>query len=473
LLPRDGINFDPGSFRDRTSRVFLSGDGVYRCLNEEALAHWQMLVGRQFFARLTAEGRLVRTEQIDPGEVLADRDAQAWAAVLHHERIPFLSYPHEWSFGMLQDAAKLQLELMAAALEEGMILKDASPYNVQWCGAKSVFIDIPSFIAYQPGDSWVGYRQFCQLFLYPLLLQAYKGVPFQPWLRAELGGIEPQHCWRLMSWRDLLRPGVLSHVFLHSRLESSYSDKSKDVGGRMRKAGFDRELIVANVRGLLRLVQRLQWQAARSEWSEYETDHSYTPAGLAAKEAFVRRVAASRRWKLAWDLGANTGRFSRLVSEHADYVVAMDQDYLAVERHYQRLKREGGNSILPLVMNLADPSVNRGWRGLERKGIVGRGRPELTLCLALMHHLVITAHIPLTDFVRWLAELGAPAVVEFVTREDPMVQRLLRYRRETFDEYDLPVFERCAAECFRMIEREVLPGGTRVMFHLQPLAPRT
>jgi hypothetical protein len=438
-------------------------------LNEEALAHWKMLASRKFFARWTAEGRIVRTAQVDPTQVLG-ASWQAWAGVLTHERIPFVSYPHEWPFSMLRDAAVLQLELIAAALEEEMILKDASPYNIQWRGARSVFIDIPSFVAYAPGESWVGYRQFCQLFLYPLLLEAYKKVPFHPWLRGEIGGIEPQDCWRLMSLWDLFRPAVFSHVFLHSGLQSRYADTKKDVGGALRRAGFDRSLIAANVRGLLKTVRGLRWRIQKSEWSDYEADNSYSPADSQRKEDFVRRVAERRRWKLAWDLGANTGRFSRLLAEHADCVVAMDQDYLAVERHYDRLKAEGNTTVLPLIINLADPSVNRGWRGLERRGILQRGLPELTLCLALIHHLVITAHIPLEDFVRWLAELGSEVVVEFVTREDPMVQRLLRFRGEQFAEYDLPVFERIAAGCFQVAQREVLPGGTRVLFHLRPLS---
>ncbi len=350
-----------------------------------------------------------------------------------------------------------------------MILKDASPYNIQWRGAKPVFIDIPSFVAYQPGGSWVGYRQFCQMFLYPLFLKAYRGLPFQPWLRGDIGGIEPQDCWRLMSLRDMFRPGVFAHVFLHSRMQSRHQGTSKDVGGALRKAGFDRNLILANVRGLLKIVRNLRWQVRKTEWSDYETDNSYSPTDVARKEAFVRGVAQTRRWKLAWDMGANTGRFSRLVAEHAACVVAMDQDYLAVERNYLRLKDEGKSNISPLVINLADPTIGRGWRGLERRGILRRGLPDLTLCLALIHHLVITAHVPLDDFVRWLAELGSESIVEFVTRQDPMVQRLLRFRDEQFTEYDLPVFEQAVASCFSVVQRETLPGGTRVLFHLRSL----
>jgi hypothetical protein len=465
------LDYDPGSFRDRTGRVFISDGSVYRGLNEAAFAHWQALSQSRLFERFTTEGKLVRTREVDADELTDLRDGHGWHGVLQHERIPFVSYAYEWCFGMLKQAAILQLELLAAALAENFTLKDASPYNIQWRGTQPVFIDIPSFVKLQPGDCWAGYRQFCQLFLYPLLLAAYKGIPFHPWLRGSIEGIQPHECRQLMSWRDCLRPGVMTHVVLHNALATRYGNTQRNVGGELRQAGFRRELIEANVRGLLKLIRKLHWRPPQSEWSEYETSNSYPSADLKQKDDFVRRVAATRRWKLAWDLGANTGRFSRIVAERADCVVAMDRDYLAIQRLYDRLQAEDNRKILPLVMDLADPSVNRGWRGLERKAITNRGRPELTLCLALIHHLVISANIPLPDFVNWLAGLGSEVVIEFPTREDPMVERLLRFRDEQFAEYDLPIFERSLAEHFTILQQETLGCRTRRLYHLRPLAP--
>jgi hypothetical protein len=113
---------------------------------------------------------------------------------------------------MLQDAALLQLDLLIAALDEGMTLKDATPFNAQWIGTRSVFIDTASFTRAEAGIPWLGYRQFCEMFLYPLLLQAYKDVPFHPWLRGSLDGLDAGHVNQLMSLRDRLRPGVFTHV---------------------------------------------------------------------------------------------------------------------------------------------------------------------------------------------------------------------------------------------------------------------
>ena len=183
-------HFEPGSFRDRTSRVFYQDGAVLRGLNAHAAQEWEVLQTKSFFQQFMAEGKIVRTEQIEPTDASPDagQGDEPWAVILTHQAIPFISYPYEWPFSMLQAAALLTLDLQAAALQADMTLKDATPFNVQWSGSQPVFIDIPSFERLQPGEPWVGYRQFCQLFLYPLLLQAYKDIPFQPWLRGNLEG---------------------------------------------------------------------------------------------------------------------------------------------------------------------------------------------------------------------------------------------------------------------------------------------
>jgi hypothetical protein len=368
---------------------------------------------------------------------------------------------------MLKDAALLHLELLQAALSENLTLKDASAYNVQWIGARPVFIDIASFEPLPPGEPWVGYRQFCELFLYPLMLAAYKDLPFQPWLRGSIDGISSADCARMMSARDLLRPGVLLHVALQNRLQGQYADTKKEMKADLRAAGFNRALIEANVRRLHHLTTRLTWGdagSAPSEWSEYANHNSYDEADRQTKQRFVHTAVQSKAWRRVWDLGANTGDYSRIAAENADTVVAMDADALAIERLYRKLKGEANLKILPLVMNVADPSPNLGWRGLERKGLIERGRPDLVLCLALIHHVVISANIPLRDFIGWLAGLDAAVVIEFVTREDAMTRTLLRNKVDQYSDYDLPCFEQALSDAFVIHRREALASGTRVLY---------
>lgn len=453
---------EPGSYRDRNGAVFYSGGAVYRGISQKSLANFERLSAAPFFAELVQAGSIVATEQAAAGSAGAvEKD---WAAVLKHARIPFISYPYEWPFGMLKDAALLHLKLMLAALDSGMILKDSSAYNIQWNGAAPVFIDIPSFEVLGKGEPWIGYRQFCELFLYPLMLQAYKGVDFRPWLRGSIDGIPAEAMRQLLSSRDYLRPGVLLHVVAQAALQRRYSGGS--VRGKLAAAGFDRGLIVSNVTKLQKIVSAMQPAGGKTTWADYAQSHSYDQAEFEAKRDFVTRAAASRRWKLVWDIGCNTGTFSRIAAEHADSVVAMDGDWMAVERLYrEQQSRPDRTKILPLVVNLADPSPSQGWKGLERKSLPDRGKPELTLCLALIHHIVIGANIPISDFVDWLAGLGTSLVIEFVGRDDEMVQVLLANKDDQYGDYTQENFEALLSARFDIRDSRPLKGGKRVIYY--------
>jgi SAM-dependent methyltransferase len=462
--PHEAIRREASSFRDRNGSVFYRDGRVFRTLSPRALDNWRRLQETRFFVEHVAAGTIVGTRTAD-GEALAGEAA----GLVEHDRVPFVSYPYEWTFGMLKDAALLHLELMREALAADFTLKDSSAYNVQWRGVHPVFIDVPSFEPLAPGEPWVGYRQFCELFLYPLMLQAYKGIDFRPWLRGRIDGIPAEEMHRLMSGRDLLRRGVMLHVVAQSALQRRYSGSGRNVRGALADAGFGKALIQNNVEKLARLIRGLSPAQKSTEWSEYDRTHSYDEAEHEAKAAFVRRAAETRRWKLAWDLGCNTGTFSRIVAPHADYVVAMDADWMAIEHLYRR-ERAGSASrkLLPLVVNLADASPSQGWRGIERKDLAARGRPELTLCLALVHHVVITANIPVADFIGWLAELGTALVIEFVGRDDEMVQALLANREDQYDDYHPENFRRLLAEKFEVRAEEPLKGGKRRIFFALP-----
>jgi len=461
-LHATSVSREAGSYRDRNGAIFYRDGRILRAISAGALANWERLRAAPFYRRLTEQGRIVATERVEGVDV--GEPNEHWAAMLSHARIPFISYPYEWSFGMLRDAALLHLDLMEAALATEMILKDSSPYNIQWNGTEPVFIDIPSFEALAAGEPWVGYRQFCELFLYPLMLQAYKGVDFRPLLRGSLDGIPAGTLRAILSSRDLLRPGVLLHVVAQNALQRRYS-AAGGVKSSLAAAGFDKRLIVRNVAGLKRIIGRLSPAGAKTVWADYANTHSYDTAEFDAKEAFVRRAAAHRHWKLVWDLGCNAGTFSRIAAEHADYVVAMDGDRMAIDNLYGSQKgRPDARKILPLVVNLADPSPSQGWRGLERRSLPDRGRPELTLCLALVHHIVIGANIPMRDFIGWLAGLGTSLVIEFVGRDDEMVQQLLANKEDQYRDYDADAFASLLAEHFEIAEKQPLKGGKRTIY---------
>ena len=461
------LQVEPGSFRDREGRVYYYEGSVYRGISETAYLNWLELSRSAFFKHACQAGKLVVTEEVE-SQPLRELTGLHWKALLKHEKIPYISYPYEWCFGMLKDAALLQLELMDAALADDIILKDATSFNLQWKGVKPVFIDIPSFETLRDNEPWVGYRQFCQLFLYPLMLQAYKNVAFHNWLRGNIDGIEPADFHRLLSLSDYMKPGILPHVVLHSKLQASHADTETTLKAGIQDAGFNKSLIQANVRKLRQLVERLQWNQTQSEWARYTQQHSYTDADMQAKEDFVRRSTHRSPRRLSWDLGANTGKFSRIAAENSEYVLAMDLDHLAVEYMYQALQKEGVRNILPLVMNMAQPSPNLGWQGKERKNLSERDKPDFTLCLALIHHLVISANIQVSEFIEWLASLGTSVVIEFVTKQDPMVKKLLRNKRDHYADYEEEFFEATLASHFQIVEKQALQSGTRILYYAEP-----
>ncbi len=457
---------EPGSFRDPDSAVFYADGQVLRGLSKQAAADWDRLKATKFFPRLLDGGQVVGTEVVE-GDAPPSPRGEPWPLVLRHERVPVVSYPFEWPFAMLREAAGLQLEVLAAALDEGMSLKDGTAYNVQFVGARPLFIDVGSFeVAAGP---WPGYRQFCQTMLFPLLMQAHLGVPFQPLLRGNIDGPTPSEVAGMFRGRARYRRGVLRNVVLHSALERRVTSSSEDVKKRLRQAGFGVELAKATTAKLARLVQRLEVGKRASTWSDYRDTCSYSDADVVAKGAFVREALADASPRLVLDLGANDGAYSLLAAEHADYVVAVDGDEAVVDRLYRRLHAEGRRDVLALVMNLTDPSGGLGWCNNERAPFTARVRPDATLALALVHHLAIGANVPLGYVVQWLASFGGKLVVEFVHPDDPMVQRLLANKPEgLFDDYRQDLFEGLLAEACRIDATVPLPGGTRTLYLAEP-----
>jgi SAM-dependent methyltransferase len=446
------------------SRVFVDGEGVWRGLSAAALADYETLAESAFFRDATERGDIVGTERVDdvdlPGE---------WAAVLRHDRVGVLSYPYEWPFEMLRDAALLQLALTRAALAEKLITKDASAYNVQFVGTKPVFIDIGSFERLRGGEPWPGYRQFCELFLNPLLVQALRDVPFQPLLRGNIHGISPTIAADLLRGEGRFTKGVFTHVKLHARAERKYADadRDRDVKAELQRAGFGPGLIDAQLKNLEKAITSLRWSKQDSTWSDYSDRIHYVDQDLPTKERFVTAAVESRSPAVVLDLGANDGHFSRLaLRAGAEYVVAVDSDDLVVDRLYRDLKRDGEQRVLPLVLDLSDPSPGLGWRSRERLPFVERVRPDLVLCLAVVHHLALTNSVPLEEIVAFLGDFGAPLVVEFPHDDDVMASRLLaRKRRGVFDAYNQENWERALQSRFTVVASETLPGGTRTLYH--------
>jgi SAM-dependent methyltransferase len=456
---------EAGSFRDRDGRIYRSGDRIIRGISQPALEQFEKLQATRFYQRFLEQGRLVDSRILPPDEVpLAAEIQENWAVFLEHSRIPVISYPYEWTFGMLRDAALLQLELVEAAILEDMTLKDATPYNIQFVSGQPVFIDIPSFETLQPGAPWAGYRQFCEMFLFPLMLQAYKGIHFQPMMRSAIDGIGLQTAGKLFGFGDRFKPGVLTHAWLQAKLDSRYGGTSQNVRSELKSAGFNKELILANVRKMTKLVRKLSWRGEGSEWGSYEEFHNYSESDHLLKESFIGECVAESKANLVWDIGCNTGQFSKIAAKSAAHVVAMDLDHFAVERLYRETRAEGTEKILTLVQNVADPSPNWGWRNRERTDLVTRARPDLILCLALIHHVVISANIPLAEFIEWLSDSSDQLIIEYVSRSDDKVEALLRNKEDKYTDYSRKNLKAKLQEHYTIVRQLSLESGNRFLY---------
>jgi len=465
--------YEPGSFRDPDSAVFQQDGKVLRGLSGRAADDWDRLVATGFFPRLVDSGQVVRTVAHDGEAPLSPRGAP-WTRVLEHERIPVISYPYEWPFSMLREAAVLHLEVLAAALDDGLSLKDGTAYNVQFVGSRPTFIDIGSF---EPSTGpWPGYRQFCQTMLFPLLVQAHLGTPYQPMLRGSIDGLSASDATGMFSGLHRFRKGVLRNVTLHSLLERKVTTASETVKSDLKSSGFSTELAKATTKNLLKLVRGLEVAKRGSEsddehsiWSDYRDTCSYSDDDARAKQEFVRAALAEGDSRVVLDLGANDGEYSLIAAEHAEQVVAVDGDEKIVDILYRRLRAKGDETILPLVMNLVDPSGGIGWRNRERAPFVDRVQPDVTMALALVHHLSIAANVPLPEVVAWLASFGGRCVVEFPHRDDVQVKRLLANKPAgLFDDYQRDAFEALLAERFLVHRQQTLPAGTRTIYLVEP-----
>jgi SAM-dependent methyltransferase len=464
------ITREPSSYRDPSGFVYRRDGRLLRQVDTSFATHWDTLLASGFLTDLIERGWLIPFETVDAA--LAAEPAAAHA-VIAPEPIDFISYPYEWTFGQLQDAALLTLDIQAAAQKAGFTLKDASAYNIQFRGGRPILIDTLSFEVATPGAPWIAYRQFCQHFLAPLALMAYRDVRFGLLLREYLDGLPLDLVSRLLPGRTRLRFGLLSHLHLHARAERRFDHRhdptpAGETGAppspraAPKMSDLRRAALVDSLRSAVR---KLRWEPGGTEWADYAGNTSYAEGAAAAKDATVEAMLRASAGSRVWDLGANTGRFSRIAAGLGKQVLAFDIDPGAAELHYRAIRGDRTASILPLVADVANPSPGLGWAGTERQPLVERANADVILALALVHHLAIGRNVPLPAIGAWFARLAPEAIVEFVPKGDPMVDFLLASREDVFPTYTLDGFRAAMAGSYETLAEVPLEGSPRILFH--------
>ncbi|MDP8959429.1 MAG: SAM-dependent methyltransferase [Actinomycetota bacterium] len=446
----------PGSFRDPSGQVFLREGVLYRQVNHAYRGDYEELLRSGLYQALVERRLLVPHQEDHQAQPLS---GEAYK-VLRPERIDFISYPYEWCFSQLREAALATLCVQKLALEHDMSLRDASAYNIQFRGGRPVLIDTLSFERLPEGQPWVAYRQFCQHFLAPLALMAYRDLRLGRLLRLYPDGVPLDLATPLLPWRSRWRPSLLLHLHGHARSQRRHAHRPASGKGR-----FGRRALQGLVESLEAAVRRLRPKAAPSEWADYyATGDSYTSGGLAHKQELVGGFLAEVEPRSVWDLGANTGMFSRIASSAGFPTVAFDADPASVEIMYRRVVEEGEVHLLPLVMDLTNPSPGLGWASEERTGMVERGPVDLVMALALVHHLAIGNNVPLAEVAGFFRRLAEWLIVEFVPKSDPKVELLLASRQDVFPHYTQEGFEQAFAAHFGLERKEPIKESERVLY---------
>ncbi len=450
-----------GSFRDPNGFLFTRGSDLYRQVNKAYRGNYDLLMKSGLYDGLISEDLLVKHEESDQTAV-----AQEIAyKVIRPERVAFISYPYEWCFSQYRDAALGTLQITKLALEKGMILKDASAYNMQFQHGKPILIDTLSFEKYEEGMPWVAYRQFCQHFLAPLALMAFTDIRMSQLMRIYIDGIPIDLASKLLPGKTKLNLGIQAHIHLHAYAQKRYA--GKDIKQVAQERKMSKMALTGLLSSLESTVKGLNWKPEGTEWGDYYSGTNYTDEAFESKKKLLDELVSIAKPKLVWDLGANTGVFSRVASNKGIPTISFDIDPAAVEINYLETRKANETSILPLVLDLTNPSPAIGWASEERSSIGQRARADLILALALVHHMAISNNVPLVNLADYFARLSPKLIIEFVPKEDSQVQRLLVSREDIFPEYTQSGFED-AFKTFYKIQRALpIPGTKRTLYLME------
>ncbi|MDB5195974.1 MAG: hypothetical protein JWP88_344 [Flaviaesturariibacter sp.] len=454
---------ESSSFRDRSGFVFYNQNKVYRAVLPAYKESFDRFISSGLYNQLLTKSLIISHEEVPEKdwEPLALADSNV-CKVLQVPKLPFISYPYEWSFQQLKEAALLTLQIQLIALEYGMTLKDSSSYNVQFWKGKPIFIDTLSFEAYEEGKPWVAYRQFCTHFLAPLALLSKVSIDLRRLSQLYIDGIPLDLASKLLLKKTRFSPFFQMHLHYHAKLEARYSD---DVQATKKvKYNLSKNKLLAIINHLQSGIAGLNLTISKTEWSDYYQQFSYTDTSIEHKKTLVKEWAESLAPEHVWDLGCNTGLFSEIVQPFSKQVTSFDIDYLAIEKFYQSLKTKAYTNVLPLVLDLSNPTPAIGWANTERKSFVDRGPADLILALALIHHLCLGNNVPITHVAELFSQLAKNLIIEFVPKHDPQSQRLLVTKPDIFDEYTTEGFETAFLQFFSIEKRQEITGTERTLY---------
>lgn len=448
------------SFRDPSGFLFYWEGQLYRQVNKVYQENYDHLMRSGLYEELVNSGLLIPHSEIELSPPIPETSYK----IIKPEVLPFISYPYEWCFSQLKDAALTTIKIQKKALDYGMSLKDGSAYNIQFLRATPLLIDTLSFEKYAEGQPWVAYRQFCQHFLAPLALMSYTDMRLNQLLKIFLDGIPLDIASSLLPFRSRFRFSLLTHIHLHAKSQKYFAGKTikREKGHEFGHLAF--QGLLDNLESA---ISRLTWQAGNTEWADYYADTNYSHEAHRHKKQLVTDFLEMVKPQFVLDMGANTGVFSRICSEMQIATVSLDFDLAAVEKNYLDCQIRKDPYILPLCIDITNPSPAIGWENQERTSFLERNPADTTIALALIHHLAISNNLPLEKLAKFFHMISRSLIIEFVPKSDSQVQRLLSSREDIFPDYCQDAFEKVFQQYFVLIKSIKIIDSNRGLYLMQ------
>ena len=446
------------SFRDRSGFLFYYENEIYRIINFSYKKQYEKFMNSELYQKLEEKNLIITHSEIENLDIDCD-----YYKIIKPEKIPFISYPYEWSFSQLKDAALLTLRIQKAAMKYGMTLKDGSAFNIQFHNGHPIFIDTLSFEIYEEGQIWKPYKQFCQHFLAPLALISKKDVRLNLLSKTFIDGIPIDLAAKLLPKTTFGNFGLMAHIHAHAKSQKHYEDKD----AKIKQKTFSKRSFEGLIESLKSSIEKMTWNEDNTEWGDYYSDTNYTEKSFEEKKQFISLAIDQVKPKLVWDMGANTGVFSRLASTKGINTISYDIDPLAVEKNYLSSSQNSEQNILPLILDLTNPSSGIGWNHDERMSIIQRGPADMVFALALVHHLAISNNVPLNKLAEFFSQISKFLIIEFVPKSDSQVKRLLLTRDDIFENYDEKNFEIEFSKFFKIINSKKILDSERTIYIME------
>jgi len=448
----------PSSYRDPSGFVFEKEGVLYRQVNTFFKEDFEKFVHSGCYEKLVKEGLLIHHQQ--SFENLTG--SPDWYTTLVPERIPYITFPYEWSFDMLKDAALLTLRLVKEALPFGFILKDATPFNIQWHQGKPVFIDTLSFETYDPSQPWIAYRQFCECFLAPLILMHHTGEPVQKMLTIYPDGIPLSLVKKLLPWKTKFSLHSFLHIHLHAKIAE------RNPGTAKKNTAFTETKLKNLVTSLEILVNSLHWKGRKTTWEDYYREVSGREGYLEKKKEIIKKwMKDAEPVRSILDLGGNTGEFSKDTVPGNPSIIVADFDHSAINNLYLKCKKDKTTHILPLVFDVANPSPAIGVNNEEREIFQKRMHTDIVFALALIHHLAIGKNIPFPRIAQCLSQLADLLLIEFVPKKDEKVEVMLVHKKDIYSNYKEETFENNFLHYYSIEKKEEIGSTGRKLYLLK------